>query len=192
MKVLVFGSRNLTARHLPAMRRFIAAEGLYKYQYIPTKDDTGEGAWDERPMPLPLDLIMRARDSRDIQSLLPDDASLHGSLVLIHGDGPPGKAPGALGADKLAEIAASLEWPDTRRCRRFPPEQAEGESWGQAAARRNAAMVARRPDRALCFHTDLDRSRGSSMTAEFLKKAGLGFRYVRLSGAGEVLTVEER
>jgi len=114
------------------------------------------------------------------------------AIHLIHGDGPPGKTPGAVGADKLAEVAASLEWPDTRRCRRFPPEPGDGESWGVAAARRNAAMVAMRPDRALCFHTDLDRSKGSAMTAEFLTRAGLGYRYVRLSGAGEVLSVEER
>lgn len=152
MRLLVFGSRNLTTRHLPAMRSFLSLDRL-----------AVDGWW-----------------------------TVGGPVTLIHGDGPPGKTPGAVGADKLAEIAASLEWPDTRRCRRFPPEQQEGESWGVAAARRNAAMVAMRPDRALCFHTDLDRSKGSAMTAEFLKKAGLGYRYVRLSGAGDVLSVEER
>lgn len=187
-RLLVFGSRNLTARHLPAMRRFIAAESLWVTKWVRCEEEGSR----EVSGPLPLDLVMRARDSTDIQNLLPDDASRHGSLLLIHGDGPPGKTPGAVGADKLAEVAASLEWPDTRRCRRFPPEQQEGESWGQAAARRNAAMVAMRPDRALCFHTDLDRSKGSAMTAEFLKKAGLGYRYVKLSSAGEVLAVEER
>lgn len=188
MRILVFGSRNLTARHLPAMRRFIAAEALYTWE---TVESESEG-WVERFIPIPLDRILRATSSFDVQNFLPDDAALHSGLVLIHGDGPPGKTPGAVGADKLAEIAASLEWPDTRRCRRFPPEQGEGESWGQAAARRNAAMVAMRPDRALCFHTDLDRSKGSAMTAEFLKRAGLGFRYIKLSSAGEVLAVEER
>lgn len=173
-RLLVFGSRNLTPKHLPAMRRFMLAEVLYSFE-----NDMG---------PIPLDWI----DDR-LAHRVPDDAEFKpGFLYLIHGDGPPGKTPGAVGADKLAEIAASLEWPDTRRCRRFPPEQGEGESWGVAAARRNAAMVAMRPDRALCFHTDLDRSKGSAMTAEFLRKAGLGFRYIRLSNAGEVLAVEER
>jgi len=190
VKVLVFGSRNLTARHLPAMRKFIATESMQKWVML--EDQNAPEGWVERPMPLPLELIMRARDSGDIQSLMPDDAVGLGRITLIHGDGPPGKTPGAVGADKLAEIAASLEWPDTRRCRRFPPEQGPDESWGQAAARRNAAMVALRPDRALCFHTDLDRSRGSAMTAEFLTKAGLHYRNVKLSNAGEVLTVEER
>ena len=174
MRLLVFGSRNLTARHLPAMRRYILASVLYSFEH-----DMG---------PVPLEWIDDSLASR-----VPDDAEfLPGPLFLLHGDGPPGKTPGAVGADKLAEVAASLEWPDTRRCRRFPPDQQEGESWGQAAARRNAAMVAMRPDRALCFHTDLDRSRGSAMTAEFLTRAGLHYRYVKLSNAGEVLTVEER
>ena len=180
MKLLVFGSRNLTARHLPAMRKFIAAEAICTWN--------AEG----RFIPLPLERILSASGSEELQHFLPDDGRYWEKPTLIHGDGPPGKTPGAVGADKLAEIAASLEWPDTRRCRRFPPEQGEGESWGVAAARRNAAMVALRPDRALCFHTDLDRSKGSAMTAEFLKRAGLGYRYVKLSNAGEVLSVEER
>lgn len=176
MRLLVFGSRNLTARHLPAMRRFIAAEGCYVHN--------GQFG------PVASELILSCRDSHDLMSY--NQIQFHDALTLLHGDGPPGKTPGAVGADKLAEVAASLEWPDTRRCRRFPPEHGEGESWGQAAARRNAAMVALRPDRALCFHTDLDRSRGSAMTADFLKRAGLGYRYIKLSSAGEVLTVEER
>lgn len=176
MKVLVFGSRNLTARHLPAMRKFIAAEGCYVH--------------DGQFGPVASDVILSCQTSDDLMGF--DQIQFHDGLVLIHGDGPPGKTPGAVGADKLAEVAASLEWPDTRRCRRFPPDPAEGESWGVAAARRNAVMVAMRPDRALCFHTDLDRSRGSAMTAEFLTRAGIGYRYVKVSNAGEVLSVEER
>lgn len=152
MKLLVFGSRNLTARHLRAMRAFMALDRLVSDGW----SQSGE------------------------------------SVLLIHGDGPPGKTPGAIGADKLAEVAASLEWPDTRRVRRFPPTPVGDESWAQAAGRRNAEMVALKPDRALCFHENLDMSKGSSITAECLKRAGIAFRYVRLSGAGAVLSVEER
>lgn len=180
MKLLVFGSRNLTARHLPIMRRFILAEALYY-----TRGDSGG--------PIPLELIQRARTSDDIAGLVPDDARFNGGpLWLVHGDGPPGKTPGAIGADKLAEVAASLEWPDTRRCRRFPPTPVGDESWARAAGRRNAEMVALKPYRALCFHENLDMSKGSSITAECLKRAGIPFRYVRVSGAGAVLSVEER
>lgn len=151
-RLLVFGSRNLTARHLPVMRDYMELARLQSEEW-----------W------------------------TPGDG-----VLLIHGDGPPGKTPGAVGADKLAEVAASLEWPDTRRCRRFPPTLIGDESWAQAAGRRNAEMVALRPDRALCFHENLDMSKGSSITAECLKRAGIPFRYVRLSGAGAVLSVEER
>lgn len=180
MKLCVFGSRNLTARHLPVMRRFILAEVLYLCR-------------GDRAEPIPVERILAARRSDDLAGMVPDDARFHeGVLWLHHGDGPPGKAPGAMGADKLAEVAASLEWPDTRRVKRFPPEQQGAESWGQAAARRNAAMVAARHDRALCFHENLDMSKGSAMTAEFLKRAGIGFRYVRVSSAGAVVSVEER
>lgn len=181
-RVLVFGSRNLTVRHLPVMRRFILAEGMCAV------DRRGDGGW----CPIPLQTILDAESSDDIARMAPDDANYHERPLLIHGDGPPGKKPGAIGADKLAEVAASLDWHVSRRVRRFPPEQQEGEAWGAAAARRNAAMVAQRPDRALCFHENLDMSKGSAMTAEFLARAGLHFRYVRVSQSGELLSVEER
>lgn len=174
MRVLVFGSRNLTARHLPVMRRFILAEVLYCFE-----NDMG---------PVPLEWI----DDR-LAHRVPDDAEFRsGFLWLVHGDGPPGKVPGAIGADKLAEVAASLEWPDTRRVRRFPPAPVGDESWGTAAARRNAEMVALKPDKALCVHENLDASRGSIITADCLKRAGIPFRYVRVSSSGAVLSVEER
>lgn len=179
MRVLVFGSRNITARHLPVMRRFILASALYR--------------WSEDRGPIPLERVLAATSSDDIAGMVPDDARFHeGVLWLIHGDGPPGKTPGAIGADKLAEVAASLEWPATRRVRRFPPNPEGAETWAQAAARRNAEMVAMRPDVSLCFHENLDMSRGSAMTAEFLKRAGLTFTYCRVSGAGELLGVERR
>lgn len=179
MKLLVFGSRNLTARHLPVMRKFVLAAVLYR--------------WSEERGPIPLERILAARTSNDLAGMVPDDARFHeGTLWLIHGDGPPGKTPGAVGADKLAEVAASLEWPDTRRCKRFPPNPVGDETWAQAAARRNAEMVAMKPDAALCFHENLDMSKGSAMTADFLRRAGIGYRYVRVTGAGAVVSVEDR
>jgi hypothetical protein len=179
MRLLVFGSRNLTARHLGVMRRFILAAVLYR--------------WNEERGPIPLERILAARDSHDIAGMVPDDARFcEGVLWLHHGDGPPGRTPGAVGADKLAEVAASLEWPETRRVKRFPPNPEGGETWAHAAARRNAEMVATRPDVALCLHENLDMSKGSAMTAEFLKRAGIGYRYVRVTGAGAVVSVEDR
>jgi hypothetical protein len=113
-------------------------------------------------------------------------------LILLHGDGPPGKVPGAIGADKLSELACMEGWPARRRLKRFPVEQRAGESWGQAAARRNAAMVAARPRRAYAIHTDLDASKGSSMTASFLTSAGIPYWYVRVRQSGELVSVEQR
>lgn len=155
MRLLVFGSRNLTVRCLPLMRGYISLDRLVQEEWWQVDEP----------------------------------------LLLIHGDGPPGKNPGAIGADKLAEVAASLEWPDTRRGRRFPPDvapDASREEWGQAAARRNAAMVAMKPDCVLCFHENLDMSKGSAMTADMLKRAAIPFRYVRLTAAGELVSVEDR
>jgi hypothetical protein len=180
LRLLVFGSRNLTARHLGVMRRFILAEALYLSR-------------GDRAAPIPVERILAAQSSDDLADLVPDDARFcEGTIWLYHGDGPPGRPPGAIGADKLSEVAASLEWTETRRVKRFPPEQQDGESWGQAAARRNAEMVAMRPDRALCFHENLDMSKGSAMTADFLQRAGVRFRYVRLTSAGAVVSVEDR
>ena len=113
-------------------------------------------------------------------------------LVLLHGDGPPGKTPGAVGADKLAEGACMLEWPERRRIRRFPVEQKEGETWGKAAARRDWAMAEARPDRAFCIHSDLDSSKGSIITARALKDRRIPFAYIRVSAAGSVLEVQKR
>jgi hypothetical protein len=180
LRLLVFGSRNLTARHHAVMRRFILAEALYLSR-------------GDRAAPIPVERILAAQSSDDIAGLVPDDARFHdGVLWLVHGDGPPGRPPGAIGADKLAEVAASLEWPETRRVKRFPPVQQDGETWAQAAARRNRAMVDAKPDRALCFHENLDMSKGSAMTADFLQRAGVRFRYVRLTSAGAVVSVEDR
>lgn len=115
-----------------------------------------------------------------------------GPLVLIHGDGPPGKAKNAIGADKLATIAALLEWPQGWRCSARPPEPQPGETWAAAALRRNSEMVAMKPDFAICFHTDPGLGRGSADTARKLKAAGLGFRLVLLTQVGAVLSVQDR
>lgn len=152
LRILVFGSRNLTARHLSVMRTYLALDRI-----------AVDGWW-----------------------------QVGEPIQLVHGDGPPGKTPGAIGADKLAEVAASLEWPDTRRVRRFPPTPVGDESWGTAAARRNAEMVALKPDRALCVHENLDASRGSIITADCLKRAGIVYRYVRVTSSGAVIEVTER
>lgn len=177
MRVLIFGSRSLTWRHLEVMRLVAShsireeASDLRGWMETATKVDEEESrfAW--------------------AAPLVPDSEP----LVLIHGDGPPGgSVPCAIGADRLSELACMEKWPERRRVRRFPVEQRDGESWGHAAARRNAAMVAARPHRAYCIHTDLDSSTGSRMTAEMLQNATIRFWYVRVTQAGAVLSVESR
>jgi hypothetical protein len=111
-------------------------------------------------------------------------------LILIHGDGPPGRAPGAIGADKLSEVAASLDWPEWKRLRRFPPTPQPGETWAEAALRRNREMVAMKPGRAICFHTDPNLGTGSAYTARLLQEAGIKFRVVLMKTSGEVVEVQ--
>jgi hypothetical protein len=174
LSVLVFGFRNLTARHLPAMRWHILAAVLYRF--------------DESMGPIPLEWIDDSLPHR-----VPDDARFHeGPLLLIHGDGPPGKRFCAIGADKLSVVAASLEWPSGWKCRTHPPTPQAGETWAAAAMRRNSALVAERPDVALCFHTDPCLGRGSADTARKLTAAGIHFRVVLMDETGKVLEVVER
>ena len=93
----------------------------------------------------------------------------------------------------LAVLACMESWPDDRRRMRwFPPEPQGDETWAQAAGRRNREMVETRPDRAYCIHTDLDSSRGSSMTASLLTSAGISYWYIRVSQAGALVSVERR
>lgn len=167
MRVLFFGSRSLTWKHLETMRA-LAFHALYA-----------------EPPPL-ADFLAHLDVAR--LSPLPETES----LVLLHGDGPPGKNPGAIGADKLSEVACMERWPARRVLRRFPADPVGDESWGQAAARRNAAMVAAKPHRVYCCHTDLDASKGSAMTAGMLTRAGIRFFYTKVSMSGQVLSVEER
>lgn len=168
MKVLVFGSRNLTARHLPAMRWHLLAAIV-------------------EPRPLEFATLEDIRDGLDHQSF-----TWRRDLLLVHGDGPPGKTRNAIGADKLSVVSASLEWPSGWKCRTHPPTPQAGETWAAAAVRRNSALVAERTDVALCFHTDPHLGRGSADTARKLTAAGIRFRVVLMDEMGKVLEVVER
>lgn len=181
MKVLMFGSRSLTWKHLPVFRALALHATLDLHPY-----DTD--AVPEMSLGL-LEFMMRGGDDEWPRVTRGGGTT----LTLLNGDGPPGKERGAIGADKLAVLACMEAWPeDNRRMRWFPPEPQGSETWAQAAGRRNREMVAAVPDRAYCVHTDLDSSKGSSMTAGFLKDAGLSFWYVRVSQAGALVSVEER
>jgi hypothetical protein len=169
MKVLIFGSRSLTGKHLHLMRLIT--------QHALLAEPPDLGAF----------LAAEGMDAQDLV-LLPESES----LVLVNGDGPPGKERGAIGADKLAVLACLETWPERRKMRWFPPEPKGEETWAQAAARRNQHMVASKPDRVYCVHTDLDASKGSSMTADFLKAAAITFWYVQVTTAGALVGVEER
>ena len=92
MKLLVFGSRNLTARHLPAMRKFIAAEAICTWN--------AEG----RFIPLPLERILSASGSEELQHFLPDDGRYWEKPTLIHGDGPPGRLRGPWARTNLRRL----------------------------------------------------------------------------------------
>lgn len=150
MKCLFFGDRNLTWRHLPVMRALarhaiMEASPDLRGWLVPALADTDALEWRQRYIP----------DSEP--------------LVCIHGDGPPGTStPGAIGADKLAELACMETWPERRRARRFPPDVKPGAThneWAAAAAKRNAQMVAMKPDRVYAVHLNLDSSKGSSAGA---------------------------
>lgn len=176
MKVLIFGSRNLTWRHMDVML-WVAT-----HAQLATPMPLGEfiRLWAHTP----------ASEHNTDWQWLPESEPLR----LLNGDGPPGSSVrGAIGADKLAVFACMQRWPEKRRGMRwFPPEPKEGESWAQAAGRRNAEMVATKPDRVYCVHENLDASKGSSMTAKMLTEAGIRFWLVTVSQAGAVLKVEER
>lgn len=176
MKVLIWGSRNLTSKHLPLFR------GLARYAMLEVPPPLG--AW-----------ILDAEDGAWRRPWLPDSSP----LILFNGDGPPGsKVRGAVGADKLALLACMETWPERRRVRWFPPEPKrdatgkEVETWAQAAARRDVEMAEARPDRAFCIHENLDSSRGSIITANALTRLGLRFHYLKVTPAGDLVSVEQR
>lgn len=178
MRVLIFGSRSLTWRHLPVFR----ALALHATLAMGFENEPGGVP------PMSLDLLRFMMGGGD------DEWPRHREpMVLLNGDGPPGKERGAIGADKLAVLACMEAWPeDRRRMRWFPPEQIGTETWAQAAGRRNREMVEAKPDRAYAIHTDLDSSKGSSMTASLLTSAGITYWYIRVSQAGALVSVERR
>jgi hypothetical protein len=173
MRVLMFGSRSLTWKHLPVFR------ALAPHACI-------DG-------PLPLGAFLQEPEFAAGMCETVSD-----TITLLNGDGSPGKERGAVGADKLALLACMEAWPmERRRVRWFKPEddpeyKAGTVTWGQAAARRDVAMADARPERAYCVHTDLDASKGSIITARALTERGIRFWYVRVTMAGDVVSVEER
>lgn len=174
MRVLMWGSRSLSWKHLPVFR------ALAKHAML--------GG------PVPLAAFLQEPDfAADMIEPLPEREP----LILLDGDGPPGKGRGAVGADKLVLLACMETWPEAqRRVRWFKPEELQakqpGLSWAQAAAMRDVAMAEARPDRAYVVHTDLDSSRGSIITARALTERGLPYWYVRVTPAGALVSVEER
>lgn len=180
MRVLIFGSRSLTWKHYDAMRHIAThatlAEDIPYADFVrrwttPSNQLTGEELQYRYPWH-------------------PEDTV----LTLLNGDGPPGKERGAIGADKLAMFACMREWwkYPKKRVRWFSPEPKDGETWAQAAARRNREMVEAKPQRAYCIHTNLDASKGSAMTADMLKQAGIQFWLITVKPSGEVVSVEVR
>lgn len=172
MKILIFGSRSLTWKHLPVFRA-LALHAMKNHAGLPA---------------LSVELT-----NGILAGNLSGWPDVLDSLILLNGDGPPGKERGAIGADKLAVLACMETWPESqRRMRWFPPEPQGDETWAQAAGRRNREMVEAKPGRAYCVHTDLDASKGSSMTASLLTSAGIPFWYIRATQAGAIVSVEER
>lgn len=170
-RVLFFGSRNLTWKHLWVAKLCAA--------HAACTGTPDLGYWLEAATN-PEDDVWRCERITE-------------QLTLIHGDGPPGDTPGAVGADKLSEFACMETWPESqRRVRRFPVRPKDGEAWKVAAAKRDVAMAEAKPDLAYCIHTDLDHSKGSIITAHALQDRQRRFWYVRVSPAGELLSVEER
>jgi hypothetical protein len=125
MRILVFGSSSLTAKHLRVVREYL----------------------------------------RDLLEELPEGEK----IVLTHTDRAPGKAKGAIGAARLAEVAAMDVWPnETRRLCRTDD------------------VFLYKLDRVFCFHTDPDLGKESSAMLERVKAKGLACRVILMSEAGEV------
>ena len=173
MRILVFGSRSLSWKHYDVMHRVVWHASLAI----------------EHPLDVFLEGVTRPGGSGLDLKGLPESER----LTLINGDGPPGKERGAIGADKLAVFAAMQTWVhNPRSVRWFPAEPHGQETWAQAAGRRNREMVEAKPQRAYCIHTNLDASKGSAMTADMLKQAGIQFWLVTVKPSGEVVSVEVR
>lgn len=172
MNVLIFGSRSLSSKHLTAMRlvmrHAVAAAAPPLGQWL----ENSEGSCGlTRPVTLSTDA----------------------SILLLHGDDIPSKRSGSIGAGKLADCAARVEWQGHWAVRRFPVEHAATEeTWDAAADRRSAAFVAAKPHRIYCLHPRLDTSGGSLRTAKALTQAGIRFWHVQVTVGGGVIGVEER
>lgn len=102
-------------------------------------------------------------------------------LVLVHADDAPGSKAGAIGAGRLAEVAARFAWLGRERgLRRL----------------KDPVRNVKKPFRAVCFHTEegFEKLPGSSAaaTAQALRREGVGFLLVLLDGDGQVVRQEDR
>jgi hypothetical protein len=116
---------------------------------------------------------------------------------IVNGDGPPSNRGvdrrGTIGADRLVLCALQLAWDGVNiRMSWHPVRQQQGETWGEAAIRRDREMAALRPDRALCFHTDPNLGKGSAVTAHALQQNGVPLRVVLMTEAGALVDVSDR
>ena len=174
-RVLVFGSRSLTTKHLTIMR-LVVRHALFEGSSRPLADwmklsEQEERLWELRPL--------RLHDG--------------GSFLLMHGDDMPSRRSGAIGAAKLAECAARVEWAGQWASRRFAVEHVAGvEPYDVAEERRNAAIIAAQPHRIYCVHPHLDRAGASLNLANALTRAGLRFWHIHVTHGGAVANVEER
>lgn len=172
MNIMVFGSRSLSSKHLTVMRYVMRHAVATAAPPLPQCLENSEGSCG---LFLPVKLADGA------------------SILLMHGDDMPSKRSGSIGAGKLAECAARVEWQGHWAVRRFPVEHAvTEETWETAAERRNAAFVAAKPHRVYCVHPRLDNSCGSLGTAKALTQAGIRFWHVQVTIGGAVVGVEER
>lgn len=174
-RALVFGSRSLTTRHLTIMR-LVARHAMFEGSARPLADwmkmaDNEERLWELRPL--------RLHDG--------------GSFLLMHADDMPSRRSGAIGAAKLAECAARIEWAGQWTSRRFSVEHDVGvEKYEVAEERRNAAIIAAKPNRIYCVHPHLDKPGASLNLANALTRSGLRFWHIHVTHGGAVVTVEER
>lgn len=111
--------------------------------------------------------------ARTILAAANPDLHLVPRFTLIHGDGPPGSRPGAIGADKLSELAALLSTQgEELSIKRFPA------AWKlhgpKAGPLRNQQMLDEgKPDLVLAFHTDPSLGRGTADMVRRARNAGV-------------------
>lgn len=118
-------------------------------------------------------------------------------LLLVTADDGPGVRSGAIGAPRLAEVAARLAWKGRLRgLRRWTLHRKED---GNAAeAKRDTRLVTgtQKPFRAVCFHTsdtfEETPGSGTGHLARALQRQGVGYLLVLLGDDGQVVREEER